>query len=809
MSSPFCLPSSTTNFTSDDFRPTKKSGQTLAQSNPGRCRATHKRSFSDNAATTTPRTSAAKERDTLAVLSSPFFRAHQPHQASSSANSSHLMIPSPSSIGGTSASSSMSKSRIFPSTRFFIALLLCFCYVSIGISTSNISSAIICMVRNDSHKLVSLGNAPIGTTPTDDLLGLRRRRSDDVSSESQKVNESSSLLSPSPDVVLSSLTKPLPHPECDHRRARRDSQIYRQTCQEAEKLPWTSTEQGLVFAGQNAGSLLMLFTGRQADRLNSKWTIVAALFLLIVSNSALPFVAPIHFLLAVLARVLTGVSDALLQPSTSSLITRWFPPKERPFAIGLITGGRQIGTILINPLSGWICDQSVNNPDGRFAWHTVFFVSAVIGLSILLAWLLLSADKPSKHFCTSIQERFFVEKKIADEKLGKRTEKRPIPWAHLARCKPFYAGVAALICHEYPLVIMLQLLSKYINDVYDGISYTTNGLLSAMPIAILFASKTLSASLASFIQSRKKGRFVIGRTPLVKLFNGIASLGLGVCVILVPMMNQTEHNHMALFFICLANAFAGLHTPGVQTALLQIAPAFTGIITGIAFGCVAVASICNKVISSTIITDGSIKNWALVFWISGVIALLPVVFFTIWGSADRQPWASMGKKQPSTRRRSGRKNTAKVSPMAEDKRGAVETNNTASMYTIGCDLKMKTVEEEEKEECRRGRTEEEECRRGRAEEEECRRGRAVEEECRRGRVEEEECRRGRVEEEEEEGDDGSAHYEAEAAVASALRLQMYLEDPEGQNLEEEEDEEEEMEEAQTEGANSNVCENKF
>lgn len=46
----------------------------------------------------------------------------------------------------------------------------------------------------------------------------------------------------------------------------------------------------------------------------------------------------------------------------------------------------------------------------------------------------------------------------------------------------------------------------------------------------------------------------------------------------------------------------GLHTPGVQTALLQIAPAFTGIITGIAFGCVAVASICNKIISSTIIT---------------------------------------------------------------------------------------------------------------------------------------------------------------------------------------------------------------
>lgn len=33
------------------------------------------------------------------------------------------------------------------------------------------------------------------------------------------------------------------------------------------------------------------------------------------------------------------------------------------------------------------------------------------------------------------------------------------------------------------------------------------------------------------------------------------------------------------------------------------------------------------------------------------------------------------------------------------------------------------------------------------------------------------------EDEEEEGDAGSAHYEPEAAVASALRLQMYLENP--------------------------------
>ncbi|KAH7695206.1 Protein F45E4.11 [Aphelenchoides avenae] len=89
-----------------------------------------------------------------------------------------------------------------------------------------------------------------------------------------------------------------------------------------------------------------------------------------------------------------------------------------------------------------------------------------------------------------------------------------------------------------------------------------------------------------------------------------------------------------------------MHTPGVQTALLQLAPAYTGLLYGIAFGCVAIVSIGNKIMTSYIIEFDSVPAWTLVFEISAVVAFLPVVFFTIWGSADRQPWAS--QKQSTT-----------------------------------------------------------------------------------------------------------------------------------------------------------------
>ena len=92
-------------------------------------------------------------------------------------------------------------------------------------------------------------------------------------------------------------------------------------------------------------------------------------------------------------------------------------------------------------------------------------------------------------------------------------------------------------------------------------STVKNGIVSALPIAVLFVSKTLSSSLSSLLSARKKGRFLIARTPLVKLFNAVASLGLGVSIIIVPLLNSRSQNVWAVVVLCCANAFAGESSP--------------------------------------------------------------------------------------------------------------------------------------------------------------------------------------------------------------------------------------------------------
>ncbi|KAH7684714.1 Protein T09B9.2 [Aphelenchoides avenae] len=132
------------------------------------------------------------------------------------------------------------------------------------------------------------------------------------------------------------------------------------------------------------------------------------------------------------------------------------------------------------------------------------------------------------------------------------------------------------------------------------------------------------------------------------MYNGVASFGLAICLAVAPVFS-VEQRLWAIVVLCFAMVFAGMHTPGVQTALLQLAPVYTGLLNGIAFGCVAIVSIGNKIMTAYIIEFDSVAAWTLVFEISAVVAFLPVVFFTIWGSADRQPWASQRQSTTAVR----------------------------------------------------------------------------------------------------------------------------------------------------------------
>jgi hypothetical protein len=53
---------------------------------------------------------------------------------------------------------------------------------------------------------------------------------------------------------------------------------------------------------------------------------------------------------------------------------------------------------------GFLCDQK-QFLDG---WPSIFYFSALVGSIILVAWLLMAADKPSKQLCIRDCERRYI-----------------------------------------------------------------------------------------------------------------------------------------------------------------------------------------------------------------------------------------------------------------------------------------------------------------------------------------------------------------------------------------------------------------
>jgi EmrB/QacA subfamily drug resistance transporter len=137
----------------------------------------------------------------------------------------------------------------------------------------------------------------------------------------------------------------------------------------ASQLQWIVDAYMLVFAG------LLLTAGSLGDRFGRRRALTAGLITFGV-GSLLAALAPGSGEL-IAARALMGVGGALIMPSTLSILTATFPPRELGKAIGIWAGFAGIG-IAIGPVSGgWLLDH--------FAWNSVFLVNLPIVAVALIA----------------------------------------------------------------------------------------------------------------------------------------------------------------------------------------------------------------------------------------------------------------------------------------------------------------------------------------------------------------------------------------------------------------------------------------
>jgi EmrB/QacA subfamily drug resistance transporter len=139
------------------------------------------------------------------------------------------------------------------------------------------------------------------------------------------------------------------------------------------QLEWTVNAYALAFA------VLLLSGGKLADFLGRRRIFLLGIVVFTLSSLACALAGSGAMLVG--ARAAQGVGAACILPSTLSIISATFQPRERATAIGIWVGAAGIG-LALGPLVGGALIEAVN-------WHWIFYVNLPIGAAVFVMARLL------------------------------------------------------------------------------------------------------------------------------------------------------------------------------------------------------------------------------------------------------------------------------------------------------------------------------------------------------------------------------------------------------------------------------------
>jgi ACS family hexuronate transporter-like MFS transporter len=140
-----------------------------------------------------------------------------------------------------------------------------------------------------------------------------------------------------------------------------------------------------------------IFVGPIIDRLGSKRAF--GLAVVVWSIAAMLHAVTRGFASLLTFRVLLGVGEAANFPAALKVVAEWFPRSERSLAVGIVTMGPGLGSVLAPPLVGGLILTG--------GWEFAFLVTGALGFVWLLAWWILF-QQPEESSRVSESERRLI-----------------------------------------------------------------------------------------------------------------------------------------------------------------------------------------------------------------------------------------------------------------------------------------------------------------------------------------------------------------------------------------------------------------
>lgn len=402
---------------------------------------------------------------------------------------------------------------------------------------------------------------------------------------------------------------------------------------------WDGETQGLILGAFFWGYMVTQIPGGiLAEKYGGKYVLGIGILLTDFFSMLTPLAARHGGSGAVIAmRVLTGLAEGVTFPSANSMISKWVPTFERTTIGAFVLAGTQFGTVIIMPLSGFLCNLEFDN-----GWPLAFYVPGVIGILWFIGWVFLVYDSPSVHPRISEKEKRYI---LASTGVLKPISFSETPWSTIMTSIHLWAILVAHLGHSWGLSMLLTELPTYMKTVLH-FDLKANGLLSALPYLAMWL---FSIAFSVTADAMRKNQ-ILNTTNTRKLFTTIGLLipGLGLIG-----ASYTGCDRVAtLTLLTLSCGFNGAIYSGFLANHIDIASNYAGTMMGVT-NCVA--SICGflapYVVNLIVTESGSIDQWQTVFFLSAGIYALTNLFYVIFGTGVEQPWNKLKDTHPLEQKR--------------------------------------------------------------------------------------------------------------------------------------------------------------
>eukprot|EP00930_Biecheleria_cincta_P044889 TRINITY_DN30927_c0_g1_i1.p1 TRINITY_DN30927_c0_g1~~TRINITY_DN30927_c0_g1_i1.p1 ORF type:complete len:498 (+),score=94.51 TRINITY_DN30927_c0_g1_i1:54-1496(+) len=380
----------------------------------------------------------------------------------------------------------------------------------------------------------------------------------------------------------------------------------------------------LLSAFASGYMLTQILGGWLADKLGGKWILQLAICAVSLGSLVAPFAIDIGFWPGYITYFAMGLMEGPSFPTSGSMLSKWIPAKERSRAASLADTGGSIGGLLA--LGGGSVLSSL------IGWRPTFFLYGLVSSGFCVAWLVLSASRPSESAYVSEEEmKMLVAEGVVDgpgkgsreqaEKAGAGKKAGGFPVAMFLQW-PVIAVCFAHSVFNFGRYFLYGWIPTFYKQVLGVPAVTAGFYMTLLQVADAFVKLLVAPFADSLVSSGKLS--ILGLRRLLSC-SGFIGFGIGLCLCCL-----TSSPLLVTAALIVAKSFASCHAAGFKTNYLDISKKHTGSISGVGNTFATLSSTVAPLLAGSIIEW---SGWNAMFFTCFLVNLSGALVFGFFSSA--------------------------------------------------------------------------------------------------------------------------------------------------------------------------------